>query len=219
MSIHEDLRVPVLTKATYQRWKFEVTACLKSVGVYEVVNGTEIYPSAGRSDEVKEWQKKDAKAMRILSGGLSDEDHSTIRECNTSREVFTKIKSLYEVKTEANKYLLNQALHAMKFKDNQSVQSYCSELMVIIQQLEAIGEKISDATLVAKLINDLPAKFDTFRETYYIQAATNRTITFDDIRQQLTLIESRKDEISNKTDSGDALITKAYKSSSEKKPD
>jgi len=64
--------------------------------------------------------------------------------------------------------------------------------MVIIQQLEAIGEKISDATLVAKLINDLPAKFDTFRETYYIQAATDRTITFDDIRQQLALIESRQ---------------------------
>jgi len=106
----------------------------------------------------------------------------------------------------------------MKFKDNQSVQSYCSELMVTIQQLEVIGEKISDATLVAKLINNLPEKFDTFREIYYIQAATDRTITFDDIRQQLALIESRKDEISNKTNSGDALITKAQKSSNEKKP-
>jgi len=96
MSIHEDLRVPVLTKASYQRWKFEVTACLKSVGVYEVVNGIEVYPLSGRSEEAKEWQKKDAKAMRILSGGLSDEDHSAIRECNTSKEMFTKIKSLYE---------------------------------------------------------------------------------------------------------------------------
>jgi len=57
---------------------------------------------------------------------------------------------------------------------------------------------------------DLPAKFDTFRETYYIQAATDRT--FDDIRQQLALIESRKDEISNKTNSGDALVTKTQKS-------
>lgn len=172
MSTHKDLRVPVLTKASYQRWKFEVIACLKSVGVYEVVNGNEV---CGKSEEVKEWQKKDAKAMRILSGGLSDDDYSAIRKCNTSKAMFIKIKSLYETKTEANKYLLNQALHAIKFKDGQSVQSYCSELAVIVQQLKAIGEKISDAALVAKVINDLSAKFDTFRETYYIQAASDRT--------------------------------------------
>lgn len=156
--------------------------CLKSVGVYEIVNGKEVYPTNGRTEDVKEWQKKDAKAMRILSGGLSDDDHSAIRECNTSKSMFTKLKSLYETKTEANKYLLNQSLHAMKFKDGQSVQSYCSELAVIVQQLEAIGEQISEATLVAKLINDLPTKFDTFRETYYINAASDKTIKFDDIR-------------------------------------
>lgn len=86
-------------------------------------------------------------------GGLNDDDHSAIRDCNTLKDMFTKLKSLYETKTEANKYLLNQALHAMKFKNGQSVQSYCSELSVIVQQLEAIGEKISDTTLVAKLIN------------------------------------------------------------------
>jgi len=63
----------------------------------------------------------------------------------------------------------------MKFKDNQSVQSYCSELMVIIQQLEAIGEKISDAMLVAKLINDLPAKLTHFeRHIIYKQRLTER---------------------------------------------
>lgn len=216
MSAHEDLRVPVLTKTSYQRWKFEVIACPKSVDVYEVVDGTDIYPT-GKADEIKEWQKKDAKAIRILSGSLSDDDHSAIRECKTSKAIFIKIKSLYEMKTEANKYLLNQTLHAMKFKDGQSVQSYCSELAVIVQQLEAIGEKISDATLVAKLINDLPAKFDTFRETYYIQAVSDRTIKFDDIRQQLVLIESRASDVSNKSDSGDALVTRSQTSSNNKR--
>lgn len=111
---------------------------------------------------------------------------------------------------------LKQILHAMKFKDGQSNQSYCSELAIIIQ-LEAIGEKISDATLVAKLINDLPEKFDTFRETYYIQAASDKTIKFDDIRQQLILIESRRNETSSKSESGDALVTKSQKPSNDKK--
>lgn len=67
MSTHEDLRVPILTKASYQRWKFEVIACLKSVGVYEIVYGSEARPADGRHEEIKEWQKKDATAMRILS--------------------------------------------------------------------------------------------------------------------------------------------------------
>lgn len=63
----------------------------------------------------------------------------------------------------------------------------------------------------------MPAKFDTFRETYYIQAANDRTIKFDDIRQQLVLIESRRDEIISKSDSGDALVIKSQKSSNGKK--
>lgn len=119
-----------------------------------------IYSINGRSEDIKEWQKKDAKTICILSGGLSDGDHSAIREWNTSKVMFTKLKltklkSLYETKTEANKYLLNQSLHVMKFKDGQSVQSYCSELAVIVQQLESIDELISEATLVTKLINDV----------------------------------------------------------------
>lgn len=151
-----------------------------------VVQGIEGNPGSsgtGGTTEAKDWQKKDAKAMRILSGGLNDDNHSAIRDCETLIAMFTKIKSLYETKTETNKYLLNQALHALKFKDGQLVQSYCSDLAVLVQQLEAIGEKVGDASLVAKLINDLPSKFDTFRETYYIQAVSDKTIKFDDIRQ------------------------------------
>lgn len=40
---------------------------------------------------------------------------------------------------------------------------------------------------------------------------------FDDIRQQLILIESRRDETSSNSNNGDALITKLQKPSNEKK--
>lgn len=109
----EDIRVPVLTKSNYQRWKYEVTSYLESVGVFDIVSGAEPCPnSTTHAKEAKEWRKGDARAKRILTGGLSDDDHASIRKCEFALEIWETIKSLYEAKTETNKYLLGQALHA-----------------------------------------------------------------------------------------------------------
>ena len=167
----EDFKIPPLSKGTFQRWKYEAVSGLESVGVYEVVDETEPCPSGAPDDAaVKDWRKRDAKARRIITYALSDEDHTTIRDCRTSAEIWKKIVGLYEVTTDSNKYILTQSLHALKFKDGQSVSSYCAELSVICQRLKAAGETVSETTLVSKLMNNLPPKFDTFRETYLIQA-------------------------------------------------
>ena len=44
MASREDFKILVLSRATYQRWSFEVKAALRSVGVYEVVDGSEPCP-------------------------------------------------------------------------------------------------------------------------------------------------------------------------------
>ena len=161
MASKEDFKIPVLSKSTYQRWSFEVKAGLKSVGVFKVVDGTDKCPSSP-PDEVSEWEKRDAKAMRIITVALNDDDHAAIRDCDTAAAIWKKITSMYETKTEANKYLLNQALHTLKFRDHHSISSYCAELSVLRQKLITAGDTVSEAALVAKLINDLPSRFESF---------------------------------------------------------
>lgn len=60
--------------------------------------------------------------------------------------------------------------------------------------------------MVAKLINDLPQKFDTFRQTYFIQDTSGNMLTFEQLRIQLGLIEPTIDHTSMKPEIGEALV-------------
>lgn len=114
----EDFKLPPLTKENYQRWKYEVRSCLKSIGATGYVDGTVECPNGpGKEKEIEMWMKTDGKAQRILTCALTDDDHTAIRECDTSHEVWLKIQSIYETKTNENKYLLNQEFHRMRFSD------------------------------------------------------------------------------------------------------
>ncbi|KMQ86303.1 copia protein [Lasius niger] len=206
----EDFRLPPLTKNNYQRWKYEVRFCLKSIGATGHVDGTVKCPTEpGREKDVEIWMKTDGKAQRVLTCALSDDDHAAIRDCDTSRDVWLKILSIYETKTNENKYLLNQEFHRMRFNDGQSIASYCAQLTVIRQKLKALGKELSDSGLVAKLINDLPPRFDNFRSTYYIQAALGIVLTFDKLKEQLMLVKANVSSTATNTDTGDALVTQA----------
>lgn len=201
----EDFRLPQLTKDNYQRWKYEVRSCLKSLDATGYIDGTVKYPTRPNSEkDIELWMKTDGKAQRVLTHALSDDDHAAIRDCDTSREVWLKIQSIYETKTNENKYLLNQKFHRMRFNNDQSIASYYAQLAVIRQKLKAIGEELSDSGLVAKLINDLPPRFDNFRSNYYIQAASG--LTFEKLREQL-LVEANISSTAADKDTGDALVT------------
>ena len=63
------------------------------------------------------------------------------------------------------------------------------------------------AAMVAKLINDLPARYDNFRQTYYIQAAA-RTLTFEQIQAQLGIIEINVGLSVKSQDTGEAFMAR-----------
>lgn len=204
------LELPQLTKANYQRWKYEVVSTLESLDLAEVTDGTEKCPAGDlSSDEVKKWRKKDAQARRVLTSSLHDEDHAAVRDCKTSHQIWSKLVSIYESQTAHNKYLLNQELHRFKFQDGQTVASYCAGLTVIVEKLEVTGVKIDSSTLVAKLVDDLPPKFENFRQTYHIQVATGTELSFEQVRNQCQMIEATMtQENSVSGDNGEALVAK-----------
>lgn len=170
-----------------------------------------MYPTEDEKKR-KEWRKIDGRARRVLTNGLSDDDHTAIRDCKTAKEVLEKIVSLYESTAGENKYLLSQKLHQLKFEANQTVAGYCSQLIVLVQRLKTAGEKVSDTAMVSKLITDLPAKFDNFRQAYLIQAASGVVVTFERLRNQLQLVEaSFENEKTDAANSGNALVANRSK--------
>jgi len=119
------------------------------------------------------------------------------------------IISLREQNTETNKYITNQEFYQYRFDQGMTVSSYFSGLSIIKQNLKSIGETITEAALIAKIINNLPKEYDFFRQSYRIAAAAGSVLTLSNIQVQLQVIEQDvKDKSGSPDDAGEALVTK-----------
>ncbi|EFN73168.1 hypothetical protein EAG_05293 [Camponotus floridanus] len=68
----EDFRLPLLTKDSYQRWKYEVDGLVRCPVGHD------------KEKDIETWMKTDGKAQRILTYALSDDDHAAILLSNST---------------------------------------------------------------------------------------------------------------------------------------
>ena len=83
--------------------------------------------------------------------------------CKTAKEMWNQLCLIHEEKSESNK--LGQIrnfhrLHRMEF--GESVLQFITKIKNQARTLEDVGEKMSDLTIVAKILDGLPSKFDAF---------------------------------------------------------
>ena len=191
-------RVVQLNATNYQRWKFDIETILRSKGCYEIVTGEDRMPTlptltdrqemAAANEALKVWKKMDATAMSIIARSLDEENHSFIRDCQTSKQIWDRLKSLKETTTAANKLLASQEFHSYKWQCGSSVSTFVAGLNVIVQKMKSMGLTVEDTSVSAKIIQCLPSKFDSFRESWRLTATESTTCAH--LQSQLVAAEA-----------------------------
>lgn len=110
----------------------------------------------------KAWKKRDAKAMYILSSSMEPGQLEYLLTCETSADMWKKLSSLHEQRSESNKLVLMTKFHDYKMAGNDSVAQHIAEVENMARQLSDLGEKLSDVTIMAKILGSLPSKFSAF---------------------------------------------------------
>ena len=77
--------LPTLSNENFQRWKYDVQACLEAHEIFDIVDGTKLKPEDATQAAV--WNKNDARARGIIAHTLGELHHSMIRSCKTSKEI------------------------------------------------------------------------------------------------------------------------------------
>lgn len=62
------------------------------------------------------------------------------------------------------KQALKQSFETLQMEDGESIQNYFARVVVIVNQVKGLGEKLTEAEMVAKMLRSLPSKF------YYVAA-------------------------------------------------
>lgn len=104
-----------LNNSNWNVWKFQVKLTLASKGLFEITCGKEIRPTEDE-EKIEKWKVKDARAQeaRVLR---MDEIISHVMQCSTAQEMWEKLETIFERKSEVSVHLLNEQFHNLKFND------------------------------------------------------------------------------------------------------
>lgn len=129
---------------------------LRSRGLYDIVTGENIKPDSGTTD-IERWIKGDCKAQERIVTRVEPGPMTHLLSCETSCEMWTKLKSVFDKESVASVHLLQQKFFSLEF--DQSVSTYISQLEEIQSKLKQAGEELSEKMLITKILMSLPVPF------------------------------------------------------------
>jgi hypothetical protein len=139
MSFTNSTRFEMLNKSNYDTWKIQVEALLIRNDTWSYVSGEKPKPEitgegearAVTEEEQKKWIAADRKAKSDLILAMNASELRQIRSCETSREIWMKLESIYESKGPARKATLLKQLIQHKMREDDDVREHVPDLTII----------------------------------------------------------------------------------------
>ncbi|XP_029166930.1 uncharacterized protein LOC114937581 [Nylanderia fulva] len=155
----------------YPLWKFQVGIILKASDLY----GNVITLPAVEL-QTEQWKKNDAKAQKVIVTTVDKQSLIHIMSCESSHDMWEKLKSIYERDSEQNKYVLMQKFFETKKPKPTDMATHVAELKNIVFRLKALGVNITDEMLISKILTTLPEKYKFFASAWESVSKQERTL-------------------------------------------
>ena len=186
---------PKLTGENWAVWKFQTTIILKGKGLYQVVNGNKIKPTTA-GNELNQWLKEDAKAQELIVTRMEQAPLTHILTCESSKDMWTKLKSVYEKESVVSIHLLQQRFFMLEF-GNSTVSTFISQLEEIRNKLKSAGEEVSSRMVMTKILMSLPEQYKHFRSAW--ESVPSDSQTLEELTSRLLIEEERSRSVENTT--------------------
>lgn len=193
-------RVAELTnKETWAVWKFQIRVILNSHGALEIALGASLKPTtdaaadaaaqAAYTKELVSWKKLDAIAQKVIVTTVGPQPTLHIINCTSAAEMWQKLSSIYEQKSEASVHILQQDWHNTTKQRSDDISTHIAKLEDIAHRLKLMGEEISDSMMITKILMTLPENFLYFVSAW--ESALTGERTLDNLKARLVTEESR----------------------------
>ena len=170
-----DLRnIAKFNGTNFHAWKFLMRAIFILNGTLDIVEGTETKPAG--VEQAKAWTKRDAKAMFVLSTFIEPTQLNHLLTCESSAAMWKKMLSLHEQRSNTTKLLLMTRFHDYKMSSSDTMAQHISKVKNMPQQLADVNEKISEVTIMAKMLVSLPSKYSALVTAWDSVGPENQTL-------------------------------------------
>ncbi|KAK2985314.1 hypothetical protein RJ640_024310 [Escallonia rubra] len=183
--------IPIFKGEGYEFWSIRMRTLLKSQDLWDLVE--QGYPDPDEESRLKENKKKDSKALVIIQQVVHDSVFSRIAAATTSKQAWSILRKEFQGDSKVivvRLQSLRRDFETLYMKSGESIADFLSRAMAIVSQMRSYGEKISDETVVAKVLRSLTPKFD--HVVAAIEESKDLSIfSFDELMGSLQAHESR----------------------------
>lgn len=196
-------------------WKFQVKILLKANSWFTVVDGSYVQPVIGQFENaaafnkaLEDFTKSDFKAQKVIVQTIGRQPTLHIMSCNTAREMWLKLESVYEQKSETSVHMLQEKFYLFSKDPDEDIAVHISKLQGIAQQLKDLGEIIPNSMIITKVLMTLPDDLKHFQSAWESTAADKQTI--ENLTNRLMIEESRARLAQQRDSTFDAFVARKF---------
>jgi hypothetical protein len=193
--------------SNFSPWKSKLLVTLEEDDLLDVT--TKVLPDTATDIEKKIRKEEDVKARKIIIYSVRDHLLPRIANLKTAYDMYEVLKGMFESDNTLRALTLKSQLQSTKMTKGDSVALFFMKISEIKEQLETIGEIMSDREIVLTTLQNLPKSWEPF-----IQSISGREAlpTFDrlwtDCTQEELRLRNRGVEDSSEENHALALHTK-----------
>ena len=169
MNTINSTRLEVLSKDNFDTWRIHAQALLIKNDMWEYVSGKHIRPELTPNPTALEtatrdqWDAQDLKARSDILLAISASELKHARGCETSKELWDKIESIYAPKGPARMATLLKQLLQHKMQEGSDVREHMAKFFEVADKLSTMEIEVNDKLLTLMLLQSLPSSYDMFK--------------------------------------------------------
>lgn len=144
-------RLELLSKSNYDTWRIQVEALLIKNDTWGYISGEKPKPTISTDATMREtslatynaWMTGDRKAKSDLILSMNPSELKQIKGCETSKDVWDKLESIYASKGPARKATLLKSLMLRKMPDDGDVKDHLNDLFDAVDKLQSMNVEIN----------------------------------------------------------------------------
>jgi len=160
------------------------------------------YAEEDEAQRLRENKKKDSKALFYIQQAMHDSIFSRIAVAETSKQAWDILKKDFHGSTKVmtvKLQSLRRDFENSSMKSSESVQGYLSRVSAIVNHMKAYGDKITDETIVSKVLRSLNKRFDHVLDAIE-QSSDLSNFDFDELMSSLHAHEDRPNDSQEKSE-------------------
>lgn len=157
--------IPPLTSTNYASWSIMIEMLLIRSELWSVVDGSEASPVESDVADLTAWKLKDSKARSDILLHCGEKQIITLRPLKTSKEIWDRLKQLYEKSNKASQVDVHKRLCHMSMTPTQDVPRFLENSQATLQEAAAVGYTFTDVQQVNFLLGALRDMWSAFITT------------------------------------------------------